>query len=326
MDKLSAMKTFVRVAEVGNFTKAADSLDVPKAQVTRLVQALEEELKTRLLNRTTRRVTVTADGAAYYARAIRVLDEIEEIESGMTHAKVNPRGKLRIDMPSQIANLIVIPALEDFCQRYPKVQIDVGISDQTVDLIADNVDCVLRAGELANASLVARKIGDLGRIVCASPSYLERFGTPLQPSDLESDQHRVLTFFSHGSVRSTYVLTRGGETCEVNPAPFVAVNDAGAMLAAGLAGLGIIRAGAVHAAPHVAAGRLRVVLPEWSAGSWPMYVVYPPNRHVSAKLRAFIDWAVELFARTLKTTPDLLASVEPPPASKSVRRGGQTAG
>jgi DNA-binding transcriptional LysR family regulator len=297
MDKLSAMKAFVRVVEAGTFTKAADSLGVPKAQMTRLVQSLEEDLKTLLLNRTTRRVTVTADGAAYYDRAVRVLEEIEELESSLTHAKVNPRGKLRIDAPSAIANLILIPAMGDFCARYPDIQIDIGASDRPIDLIAENVDCVLRVGEVTDQSLVARRIGEIRPIVCASPAYLKRFGVPQHPSDLEDDRHRVIAFFVRGSERVTYVLHRGDERYELNPKSTIAVNDSGAMLAAGLAGLGIARIGPSMVAPHLAAGTLQVVLPEWCAGVWPLYVVYPPNRHVSAKVRAFIDWVVDLFGR-----------------------------
>lgn len=303
MDKLSAMRAFVRVVEAGNFTKAAESLGVPKAQVSRLVQSLEEELKTLLLIRTTRRVTVTAEGGAYYERAVRVLDEIEELESNMSHARVTPRGKLHIDASSAIANLILIPALEDFCARYPDILIDIGVSDKPVDLIGENVDCVLRAGEVTDQSLVARRIGEIHRFVYASPAYLKRRGVPRHPSDLEDDRHRVVTYFSHGSERLTYVLQRGDERYEVNAQSTIAVNDSGAMLAAGLAGLGVARTAPFMAAPHLAAGTLQAILPEWSAGVWPLYVVYPPNRHVSVKLRVFIDWAVELFARTLKAPP-----------------------
>src|SRR5262249_52280822 len=147
---LSAMKAFVRVIEAGNFTKAADSLGVPKTQVSRLVQSLEADLKTLLLNRTTRRVSVTPDGGAYYERAARVLDDIEELEPRMSDAKVAPRGKLRIDCPSAIANLILIPGLADFRALYPDIHVDIGISDKPVDLIAENVDCVIRAGEVTD--------------------------------------------------------------------------------------------------------------------------------------------------------------------------------
>jgi len=299
MDKFSAMRVFVRVVEAGSFTKAADTLELPKPQVTRLVQSLEKELKTQLLNRTTRRLSATAEGSAYYDRAVRVLDDVEEIESSLSHAKVNPRGKLRIDVPSQIASLILIPAMEDFCARYPDVQIDIGVSDRPVDLIGEAVDCVIRAGEVTDQSLVARRIGDIPRILCASPKYLKRFGVPQHPSELEDDRHRVVTYFAFGSQRLSYMLQRGEERYEVNAKPSISVNDTGAMLAAGLAGLGIAGTGAFIAAPHVAAGSLQVVLPEWTRASSPLYVVYPPNRNISAKVRVFIDWASELFSKTL---------------------------
>lgn len=298
MDKFTAMRAFVRVVEAGTFTRAAESLGVPKAQVSRLVQSLEEELGTQLLNRTTRRVSPTADGTAYYEGAARVLDQLEEVEDSLSHAKAAPRGRLRVDTTTSIASLILIPALQDFCTRYPDIRIDVGVSDRPVDLVGENVDCVIRAGELTDPSLVARRIAEIRRVVCASPAYLERHGVPRHPSDLEDGGHRVVNYFSHGSDRRTYVLQRGDETYEVQAASTVAVNDATAMLAAGLAGLGIARTAPFMAAPHLAAGTLRVVLPEWSAGAWPVYAVYPPNRHVTAKLRAFIDWAAELFART----------------------------
>jgi DNA-binding transcriptional LysR family regulator len=299
MDKLSAMKAFVRVVEAGTFTKAADTLGVPKAQITRLVQSLEEDLKTLLLNRTTRRVTVTLEGAAYYERAARLLDQIEELESSMTHAKVHPRGKLRIDVSPALANLILIPALDDFCTQYPDVQIDIGIGERPVDLIGEHVDCVLRAGAVTDQSLVARRIAEVRRVVCASPTYLKRFGVPKHPSDLEDERHRVITYFDFSNDRVTYRLRREAELYEVNPRSTIALNDSSAMLAAAVAGLGVARTVDFMAAPYLASGRLQLVLPEWSSDVIPLFVVYPPNRHVSAKLRVFIDWVADLIARKL---------------------------
>jgi LysR family transcriptional regulator for bpeEF and oprC len=299
MDKLASMKAFVRVVEAGTFTKAADSLGVPKAQVSRLVQALESELKTLLLNRTTRRVVATADGAAYYERAARVLDEIDELESGMTHAKIHPRGRLRIDVSPPVANQILIPALEGFCSRYPDIRLEMGVGERSVDMVGENVDCVLRTGEIGDPSLVARRIADVRRVVCASPAYLKRFGMPQHPADLEGEHHRIVTYFNFGSDRLTYRLQRGEERYEVDPRSILAVNDSSSMLSAALAGMGIARTTAFMAAPHLAAGRLQVVLPEWSAGALPLSVVYPPNRHVSARLRVFIDWAAEVIRTTL---------------------------
>jgi LysR family transcriptional regulator for bpeEF and oprC len=299
MDKLSAMTAFVRVVEAGTFTKAADSLGVRKAQVTRLVQSLEEQLKILLLNRTTRRVSVTSDGAVYYDRAVRVLDAIQELESSMSTSKASPRGKLRIEVPTALANCILIPSLADFLARYPDINIDIGVSDKPVDLVRESVDCVLRAGAVTDPSLVARRIGDIRRIVCAAPSYLRRFGTPQHPSDFENAQHHVIRQFPRADEDGMCELQRANERHLVSVQCTVAVNDATSMLAAGLAGLGIVRTTPFMAAPHLADGRLVLLLPDWSAGVWPLHVVYPPNRHVSARLRVFIDWAADLFAREL---------------------------
>lgn len=310
MDKVSAMKAFVRVVEAGTFTRAAESLDLPKAQVTRLVQSLEAHLRTQLLNRTTRRVVVTADGGAYYERAVRLLDDIEELESSMTHAKVNPRGRLRVDVVSPIANLILIPALDEFRERYPDVQLEMGVTERPVDLVGENVDCVIRAGTVGDPSLVARRIGDAQRVLLASPAYLARFGTPRHPSDLENEGHRVLTYFAYGN-SGPYLLRRDGQTCEVHPKSSLALNDSTSMLIATLAGLGIGRSACFMASAHVAERRLQRLLPDWDAGTLPVHVVYPPNRHVSAKLRVFIDWAAALIARELARSAMRVQSGEP---------------
>ena len=307
MDKLSAMRTFVRVVEAGTFTKAADSLGVGKAQVTREMQSLEEDLRTLLLHRTTRRMTVTPDGAAYYERVTRVLDEIDEIEAGMAQTRLNPKGRLRIDVMSPVANLLIVPALPDFCARYPDIEIDLGVNDRPVDLIADNVDCVLRAGEVKDQSLVARRVGEITRVLCASPAYLKRVGVPREPSDLEADPQRVITYFPRGSERVNYVLRRGDERHELHARSTVAVSDSSTLLAAALAGLGVSLSTTFMVQPHLADGSLRLVLPEWSAGVVPLYAVYPPNRHVSAKLRVFIDWVVELFERKQLEQPGAVA-------------------
>jgi DNA-binding transcriptional LysR family regulator len=295
MDKFFAMKVFVRVVEAGTFTRAASSLGLPNSQVTRLVQGLEQHLRTLLLHRTTRRVTVTVDGAAYYERAVRVLEDLEQIESSMTGAKASPRGRLRVDIAAQVANPVLIPLMDDFCARYPDIQIDIGVSERAIDFVGEDVDCALRSGDVTDLSLVARRIGEIRQVVCASPSYLQRFGVPRHPSDLEGPHHRVIGLFA--SERSTYVLQRRDEHYEVKARPIVSVDDSRTMVAAGVAGLGIVCTSAAVTAPHLASGELLPVLPGWSAGVAPLHVVYRPNRHVSAKLRVFIDWAADLFSR-----------------------------
>jgi LysR family transcriptional regulator for bpeEF and oprC len=299
MDRILAMQTFVRVVEAGTFTKAADSLAMPKPTVTRLVQTLEAHLQTKLLNRTTRRVTVTADGAAYYDRALRLLSEMEELESSMSRAKANPRGRLRIDVAASVGQLLLIPALPDFYQRYPDIQIDLGVSDRPVDLIGENVDCVLRGGELTDQSLVARRIGEFHTIVCASPDYLERYGVPRHPHELQDGEHTVVNYFSHRTGRVfPFSFRKGSEQIEVQGRHRLSVNDSNANLAAGLAGLGIVRTSTFMAQSHIDAGRLQPLLLDWCSESIPIHVVYPPNRHLSAKLRVFVDWVAELFARS----------------------------
>lgn len=300
MDRLAAMQAFVRVVEAGSFTKAADALNLPKPSVTRLVQTLEAHLQTKLLNRTTRRVTVTADGAAYFDRALRLLSEVDELEASMTKAKASPRGRLRIDVPTSLGQLLLIPALPDFYARYPDIQIDLGVSDRPVDLVGENVDCVVRGGEITDQSLVARRIGEFHTILGASPAYLKRHGLPLHPQELEdSTQHRVVNYFSHRTGRPFPLLfARQGDKLEINARHMLSVNDSTAALTAGLAGLGIVHTATFMAQPHFASGALVPVLLDWCAETIPLYVVYPPNRHLSAKLRVFVDWVAELFARS----------------------------
>jgi LysR family transcriptional regulator for bpeEF and oprC len=299
MDKLQAMQVFARVVEAGTFTKAADSLALPKPTVTRLVQTLESHLQTKLLNRTTRRVTVTADGAAYYDRAVRVLSELEELESSMTRAKANPRGRLRIDVAASVGQLLLIPALPDFYARYPDIQIDLGVSDRPVDLIGENVDCVLRGGEITDQSLVARRIGEFHTLISASPEYLQRHGTPKHPNDLEDDDHVVVNYFSHRTGRVfPFTFFKDGERIEITGRHRLSVNDSNANLAAGVSGLGIVRTSTFMAQEHIAAGRLVPLLLDWCADTIPIHVVYPPNRHLSTKLRVFVDWVADLFARS----------------------------
>jgi DNA-binding transcriptional LysR family regulator len=244
-------------------------------------------------------VTVTADGAAYYDRALRLLGELEELESSMSRAKVNPRGRLRVDVGASVGQLLLIPALPQFYARYPDIQIDLGVSDRPVDLIGENVDCVLRGGELTDQSLVARRIGEFHLIVCAAPSYLQRHGVPKHPGDLEGESHQLVHYFSHRTGRiHPFTFHKAGERLEVMGRHTLSVNDSNAALAAGLAGLGILRTGTFVAAPYFASGALVPLLLDWCNDSIPIHVVYPPNRHLSAKLRVFVDWVAELFARS----------------------------
>lgn len=297
MDQIQAMRIFVRVVEAGTFTRAADSLSLPKATVTKHVQALEERLRVKLLNRTTRRVTVTPDGAAYFDRTVRLLTDLDDIEASMTNARANPRGRLRIEVGTSVAQLLIIPHLAEFHARYPDIQVDLGVSDRIVDLIGDNVDCVIRGGELSDQSLVARRVGNLEFITVASPDYLERKGTPKHPLEIE-EKHASVIYFSPQTGRHYPLEFRKGEESIDITGPYqVSVNESNAYVTAILAGLGVGQITGYQAERHLKSGALMQLLPEWTQPLLPVYVVYPPNRHLSAKVRAFVDSAAELFQR-----------------------------
>ena len=297
MDQIQAMRVFSRVVETGSFTRAADSLALPKGTVTKQIQALEARVRVKLLNRTTRRVTVTPDGAAYYERASRLLTDLDDLDASMTNAQANPSGRLRIDVGSSVATLLLIPAIEGFQERYPDIQLDMGVSDRIVDLIADNVDCVIRVGEITDQSLVARRIGHLPFVNVAAPAYIRRHGTPMHPHDLEKS-HRVVNHFS-GNARRMYPLefNKDGEHIEPNAPYRLAVNESNSHTVAVLAGLGASQMVTFVAQPYLDAGELVQILPDWTREPLPIYVVYPPNRHLSAKVRAFVDWTAELFSQ-----------------------------
>ncbi|MCD1586673.1 LysR family transcriptional regulator [Halomonas sp. IOP_14] len=298
MDRFNAMQAFARVVETGSFTKAAETLHMSKTSVTQLVQQLEARLRVKLLNRTTRKVNVTADGAAYYERVIKLLADMDDAETSLSNASVLPRGRLRVDVPSPFARMILIPALPAFHAQYPDIQIDMGASDRMVDLIGESVDCVVRGGELTDLSLVARRVGDLKIGIYAAPSYLESAGLPSHPQELSAPPHYIVGLrWARAGVGSPYAMYRSGERVTVQGRYVISVDDGNAGLAAGIAGLGVVWLPDYMASEHVSSGELVRLFDGWHLDPMPMYVAFPPNRHVSAKLRVFIDWIVELMAQ-----------------------------
>ncbi|MHC8406963.1 LysR family transcriptional regulator [Pseudomonas sp. TMB3-21] len=303
MDRFDAMQAFARVVETGSFTKAADTLHMSKTSVTQLVQQLEARLRVKLLNRTTRKVNVTADGAAFYERAVKLLADLDDAETGLSAAAALPRGRLRVDVPSPFARMILMPALPDFHARYPDIQIDMGVSDRIVDLIRENVDCVVRGGELTDQSLMARRIGDLQLGVFAAPGYLQRLGTPMHPQALEDSAHRIVGYlWARTGKALPYAMRRGDESVHVNGRYVLAVDDGNAYLAAGLAGMGVLWLPDYMSRAHVARGELVPLFEDWRLDPMPMYVAFPPNRHISLKLRVFIDWIAELMEQHAPVT------------------------
>ena len=295
MDQLSAMRCFARVVEAGNFTRAADSLEMPNATLSKQVQELEAHLGVRLLQRTTRRVTVTSEGRDYYEKTTRILRDLEDIDTSFSASRSKPRGNLRIDIGSSTASDVLIPALPDFIARYPDIRIDLGVSDRSVDLISDNVDCVIRGGPLDNSSLVARHIGSASFVTCAAPAYLKQFGVPAYPEELKNG-HRLVSYVSSQNGRAVpFRFEYKGEKTEIKVEHRVGVNESNAHLAAGLAGLGIVQTFSYAAGAALKDGSLVEILKKWRPAPYPFHVVYPQNRHVTHRLRVFIDWLVECF-------------------------------
>lgn len=298
MDRFDAMQAFARVVEVGSFTKAAETLHMSKTSVTQLVQQLEARLRVKLLNRTTRKVNVTADGAVYYERVVRLLADLDDAETSLSSASALPRGRLRVDVPSPLASMILVPALPAFHARYPDIQIDMGVSDRIVDLIGEKVDCVVRGGELIDQSLMARRVGDLQLGVYAAPSYLERLGTPLHPRELEDSHHRIVGFLWARTRKALpYAMRRNGESVQIQGRYVLSVDDGNAYIAAGLAGVGVLWLPDYMSKAHLARGELVPLFEDWRLDPMPIYVAFPPNRHISIKVRVFIDWVADLMAQ-----------------------------
>lgn len=298
MDRFDALQAFARVVETGSFTQAARALDISRTTVTQLIQQLEARLRVKLLHRTTRQLRVTEDGAAYYGRVVRVLADLEDADTSLSEASVALRGRLRVDVPSPLARLVLVPALPAFLARYPEIQLELGVSDRMVDLIGDPVDCVLRGGELADSTLMARRVGTLAMGVYAAPAYLARTGHPAHPLELAAEPHRLVGYrrWRSGQV-APLTLQRGDERLALQGRHALTVDDGNAYLAAGLAGLGALWMPRYMAEPHVAKGELQPLLADWTLDAMPLHVAFPANRHVSAKLRTFIDWIVELMAQ-----------------------------
>lgn len=295
MDRFDTMLAFTRVVELESFTKAAMSLNLPKTTVSAQVLALEKRLRVKLLHRTTRRISVTTDGAAYYERAIRLLNELEETEAALNQATASAKGRLRVDVPTPVGRLVIIPALPDFFKKYPEIQLEIGCDDRPIDLLEEGVDCVIRIGNLLDSSLVARRVGTMQFTLVASPDYLKTYGTPQIPDDLQ--RHQAVHFFSSktGKVRN-FILEQEGAEQEIPTIRKLAINNGDAIVSAALAGIGICQLPSFMVQGYLTEGKLEKVLGDYGAGSLPINALYPQNRHLSSKVRAFIEWVAELFS------------------------------
>ena len=305
MPSFQALQAFVRVAQLSSFTQAAHSLGLPKASVSATVQRLEAELGTRLLHRSTRRVALTQDGQAYYERCLDLLADLDEMQQLFRPAAEGLGGRLRVDMPLRLASTLVLPALPQFLARHPELSLELGSTDRRVDLVREGYDCVLRVGPLglsgAEASLVARPLGGLPMLNCASPGYLDRHGRPAAPQDLLA---------GHQLVHYQPVLgPRGGdfEWLDERAEPqrlalpgAITVNNTEAYLAACLAGLGLIQVPRHGVADLLAQGRLQELLPQHRAAPMPVHLLYAHRRQLPRRAQVFMQWLAELLAPCLE--------------------------
>lgn len=293
MDRIQAMQVFVRVAEAGSFIHAAETLSLPASTVSSTIKNLEKHLQVRLLNRTTRRVSLTPEGTQYLSQCQEILKLIEHTESSLTDSVKRPQGRLRVDMPGGIAHFIVMPNLKDFYKRYPDIYLMIGVNDRQVDLVQESVDCVIRTGVLTDSTLVARPLGRFRWVTCASPAYLKKNGIPQNPDELS--HHRAIHYFS-GNIRRTGEMhfVSNNEQISVPVNGTAAVNETGLYIKMCLEGFGLAQLAEKVVADHLEAGRLIEVLADCQPTSVPVSLLYPHQRFLSPAVRAFADWITEL--------------------------------
>ena len=295
MDKLQAMALFVRTVETGGIARAAEGLGIPKATATTLIQKLERALGVKLLNRTTRRLSVTPDGAAYYERAAAILAEVRDAEEALLQHSASPRGRVRVDVPTLIARSVIVPALPQFFARYPDIELALACNERHFDLVAEGIDCALWVGEVGDAALVARRVGFVYFATCAAPAYIAAHGRPAHPRELA--QHRCLNHFSPRTGETVeWVFSRGGERVQAVFPGHLALEDENSYVAAAEAGLGIAQIPAFAVKEAMERGTLELVLGEWFPEPAPLQVVYPQNRHLSRKVRVCVDWLAQLIS------------------------------
>lgn len=290
MDQLKAMQIFRTVAECKSFAKAAELLDLPRPTVTNAVQSVEQHLGARLLHRTTRKVSLTMEGEIYLARCARVLNELDDMNG--LFAGPGP-GSIRVDMPEKLGRTQIIPRLPEFLRQYPGINVRIGSGDRFVDLVGEGIDCAVRVGKLRDSSLIAKRVGQLEQVNVASPAYLAQHGTPRTLADLK--QHVAVNFFSSQSGRDMeWEYHQDGHDHMVPMRSLVSASSTESFRAACLAGLGLIQAPRMGMENELASGQLIEVLPQWRAAPLPVSVVYAHNRHLSPRVRAFVDWVVSV--------------------------------
>ncbi len=318
MNKLQAMEVFVRVVDTGGFTRASESLGMPKATVTTSIRDLETLLKVRLLNRTTRKVAVTTDGAAYYERCVAILDQVRDAEESLSTDHASVSGRLRVDVATLFARVKLIPVMHEFQARFPAIRLELGCSDRPVNLVEQGVDCALRGGPIVDQNLIARRVGTMHFINCATPGYFAKHGRPVHPRDLAD--HVCLNYFSTTTGRTfEWDFEKDGEQFKLALEGPLSLNDSSVYYDACLAGLGIAQLTTSTVRKHIESGELEIALGNWLPEPMPIHIVYPLNRNLSNKVRVFVEWLAELFESDEQLAlhsalPAAGVSVQPVPA------------
>ncbi|WP_428419805.1 LysR substrate-binding domain-containing protein [Methylibium sp.] len=291
MDRLDAMQVFVRIVELGSFTKAADELQLPRATVTHVIQQLERRLGVRLLHRTTRQVSATLDGEAYHRRCQRLLADVEEAESAFSQSAVKPKGKLRVDLQGTLAMHFLLPHLGGFFASYPDIELEIGLGDRLADLVRESIDCVLRAGEPRDSSMVGRRVALLEQVTCASAAYLDTHGEPATAEALRA--HRAVNYAGVNGKVYPFEFVVNGQPRAMQLRGSVTVSHADAYVACCEAGLGLVQLPRYHVERQLAAGTLREVLPQCRPAPMPVTLLYPHHRQLSPRVRVFVDWVAD---------------------------------
>ena len=293
LDQLLAMHTFARVAELGSFTRAADDLSLARSAVSQLVRQLENKLGGQLLNRTTRKVSLTAEGEDYLARCQRIFAELAAADDLVARSRLRPQGRLRVDVPTAFGRHLLMPALPEFMRRYPDIQVDVRFNDRVIDLVREGVDLALRVGRIRQTTLAVRRVSNTRLVTCASPKYLAQAGWPRRPEDLL--RHRCISFVQSDTGRSAdWSFARDGKRRRLRVPGVLAFNTAEAPVAAALNGLGITQTSDALVASYLQDGRLQLVLEDWIAEGPPISIVFAHGGRISAKVRVFADFMANL--------------------------------
>jgi LysR family transcriptional regulator for bpeEF and oprC len=305
MDQLQCMRSFVRVADLHSFTRAADALGLSRAVVSTHVAELERHLRCQLFQRTTRRVGLTSDGVEYLARCQRILAELAAADEALRRTRLSVQGRLRVDVPVVFGRSLLIPALPQFTARYPELQLEVQFNDRVVDLITEEIDLVVRVGPVREPQLIARRIVSTRLLTCAAPEYLRTHGVPSDPDELR--RHKLVGYLGPDARRPRRWLFQRGTQRRALSLPFnVAFNSVEAQILAANRGAGIVQAMDLMVAEALAIGRLELVLREWSAPGAAISVVCRRALRDSPKIRVFADFAAELLRQYRQRVDALL--------------------